>query len=494
MRSAIFLTGFPFLAGAWSPYDTRSTNGVNYTSIFAPGLSSGASIHYLSQADYNTTTVQRWSTWDEPTFSVTIKPATDEDIQYIIKTANEYNIPFFATGGGHGGETGFATVKQAVNIDLSNLTENKLNLTANTLTVGPGVSFVDFETNLYNAGKVVPVGNAFCVNMIGATIGAGVGPFQGLHGLIIDALRSVRLVTASGDIITVSESENESLFWAVRGAGANFGIVTSATYEIFDAPNDGNVVEADFAYNGSVNASLWELLESWDETYPQEMGLTLVASFNHTTNETSLQASMSFFGTQEAAQPWLDQFLSLGPTRWQNQTIGWNNLSQSSGFGTGANACVRGVYNSHPSVGANQTSAATYTDVLNQFVDIMASRPWFTGSFVIQRFNTTASLAVPEDKRGVYPGREIGTLIVFENYYDGPDHDAEVYNFTQPLRDQLAATSGFGTLNTYINYAFGDEGPEVWYGKENLPRLVGLKKKWDPLNKFGSGNPIPLSL
>lgn len=104
--------------------------------------------------------------------------------------------------------------------------------------------------------------------MIGATIGAGVGPFQDLHGLVIDALRSVRLVTASEDIVTASEADNPDLFWAVRGAGANFGIITSATYEIYDAPNNGNVIEADFSYPESTNASLWKLLESWDETYP----------------------------------------------------------------------------------------------------------------------------------------------------------------------------------------------------------------------------------
>jgi FAD/FMN-containing dehydrogenase len=184
--------------------------------------------------------------------------------------------------------------------------ENKLDVASNRLTVGPGVSFVDFETNLYNAGKFVrkcllpscpigedplliisikAVGNAFCVNMIGATIGAGVGPFQGLHGLIIDALRSVRIVTSSGDIVTASDTQHKGLFWAVRGAGANFGVVVSATYEIYDAPNNGKLVEADFAYNGSFNASLWTLLQSWDSTYPVEMGLTLVASFNHTTNQ-----------------------------------------------------------------------------------------------------------------------------------------------------------------------------------------------------------------
>lgn len=83
-HAAAFLAAFPLLATAWPTYDARSTNGVNYTSIFASGLSPGASIHFPSQADYNTTTVQRWSTWDEPTFAVTIKPAIDSDVQYIV--------------------------------------------------------------------------------------------------------------------------------------------------------------------------------------------------------------------------------------------------------------------------------------------------------------------------------------------------------------------------------------------------------------------------
>ena len=83
-RAAAFLAAFPFLATAWPIYDTWSTNGVNYTSIFASGLSPGASIHFPTQADYNTTTIQRWSTWDEPTFAVTIKPAIESDIQYLV--------------------------------------------------------------------------------------------------------------------------------------------------------------------------------------------------------------------------------------------------------------------------------------------------------------------------------------------------------------------------------------------------------------------------
>ena len=120
---------------------------------------------------------------------------------------------------------------------------------------------------------------------------------------------------------------------------------------------------------------------------------------------------MSFFGTQEAAQPWVDQFLALGPTKWQNQTTAWSNLSTAASFGNGGAPCVGDRYNSHPTIGAKQVSAATYTDVLNQLVDIIEARPWFNGAFVVQRFNTTATLAVPQDKRGVYPGREINTLV-----------------------------------------------------------------------------------
>lgn len=247
--------------------------------------------------------------------------------------------------------------------------------------------------------------------MIGATIGAGVGPYQGLHGLVIDALRSVRLVTATGEIVTASDTENPGLFWAVRGAGANFGVITSATYEIFETINKGMLQQADFVYPGATNSSLWELIESWDKTYPKEMGMTAVGSYNHTTNTSSLSVSTTFFGPYEAAKPWLDHFVALNPTRWQNQTIPWANASQASGFGHGANACVRGAYNNHPTIGTNKTSPATYTKAFNMYIKALSTRPWYTGTFVVQRFNTTATLAVPEAKRGVYPGRHISGLM-----------------------------------------------------------------------------------
>ena len=158
-RAAVF-AALPFLASALTTGDRRRGYAcpapvLNVTAVFGPGLSAGASIHFASDPDFNTTTVQRYTPWHQPTFQVTIKPSTPEDVQFIVKTANKYHVPFYATGGGHGGDAKSNTVHNAIDIDLSNFQENVFDAAANTLTVGPGISFGDFQKNLYDVGKFV---------------------------------------------------------------------------------------------------------------------------------------------------------------------------------------------------------------------------------------------------------------------------------------------------------------------------------------------------
>lgn len=75
--------------------------------------------------------------------------------------------------------------------------------------------------------------------MVGASIGAGVGRYQGINGLIIHNLLSVRLVTAAGKLIDISATSHPDLWWAIRGAGANFDIITSATFKLTPLVNGG---------------------------------------------------------------------------------------------------------------------------------------------------------------------------------------------------------------------------------------------------------------
>ena len=116
--------------------------------------------------------------------------------------------------------------------------------------------------------------------MIGAAVGGGVGPYTGLHGLIIDALLSVRIVTGSGDIVTASEIENADLFWAIRGAGHNFGVITSATFQIYDHTNGGCATNIDMDFPASANGTVFALLESFQANQPAELSLLTSAHYN----------------------------------------------------------------------------------------------------------------------------------------------------------------------------------------------------------------------
>jgi FAD/FMN-containing dehydrogenase len=171
------------------------------------------------------------------------------------------------------------------------------------MTIGGGVIFADIFDILYAAGKEIrkdlillklyymekmltkiisETGSGSCVGMVGATLGGGIGRLQGLHGLILDALVSVEIVTAAGNLITASRQENAGLFWALRGTGANFGIITSATYTVYNATNGGQFFNADFAFLPSASTKYWEILQSFDETLPAALSLTTSVRYNAT--------------------------------------------------------------------------------------------------------------------------------------------------------------------------------------------------------------------
>lgn len=118
--------------------------------------------------------------------------------------------------------------------------------------------------------------------MVGATLGAGVGRYQGLHGLLIDNLLSALMVTAQGNIITVSATENSDLFWGIRGAGFNFGIILSATYKTSPLTNGGIVSSADLVFPTSVNASYFAALKTFQDTLPAALSLFTLIDYNVT--------------------------------------------------------------------------------------------------------------------------------------------------------------------------------------------------------------------
>jgi FAD/FMN-containing dehydrogenase len=118
---------------------------------------------------------------------------------------------------------------------------------------------------------------------VGVTLGGGIGPLTGAHGLLIDSLLSVEMVTGAGQILTVSAKKNERLFWGVRGAGFNFGIVTSATYRVYDALNDGNVYNADLLFPAEANGTIFEILSTYQGTQDDKLAISIASSLRNNT-------------------------------------------------------------------------------------------------------------------------------------------------------------------------------------------------------------------
>ena len=125
-------------------------------------------------------------------------------------------------------------------------------------------------------------GSCFYMGMVGATLNGGIGRFQGLHGLMADNLLSLRMVTGQGEIVTVSAHEHPDLFWGLRGAGTNFGVILEATYRVSNLTNKGLVMNADMVFPASANTSYFETLATYQGTLSPELSLFTLIDYNMT--------------------------------------------------------------------------------------------------------------------------------------------------------------------------------------------------------------------
>jgi hypothetical protein len=153
-----------------------------------------------------------------------------------MKAIRKHKIPFTVRGGGHS-TSGAASIEDGIVIDLSHMRRVTVNSEAKTIRVEGGALWEDVDIEAAKHGLATVGGTVNHTGVGGLTLGGGYGYLSGKHGLTIDVLQSVEVVLASGTRTTASENENPDLFWAIRGAGANFGVVTSFTFHAFSQRN-----------------------------------------------------------------------------------------------------------------------------------------------------------------------------------------------------------------------------------------------------------------
>ena len=152
------------------------------------------------------------------------------DVIACVHHAADQGVDLAVRGGGHNGG-GLGSVDGGLVIDLSELRGVRVDPQARTVTVAGGTTIgeVDHATHVF--GLAVPAGIISSTGVGGLTLGGGIGHLTRTYGLTIDNLLSAEVVTADGRVLTASDDENPDLFWALRGGGGNFGVVTSFTFQ-----------------------------------------------------------------------------------------------------------------------------------------------------------------------------------------------------------------------------------------------------------------------
>ncbi|KAI1430764.1 Glucooligosaccharide oxidase [Xylaria sp. CBS 124048] len=438
-----------------------------------------------------TNATERWEVTFQPSYAASISPATEEDVAAAVKIAVRHKINFLPTGGRHGFGLGYGKLQNGLAIDLGNFKSFEADVDAATVTIGGAATAGEFADELYAAGLMLPSGSCACPGYVGLGVG----------GLVTDRIISARVVTAKGDLITVSADENADLFWGMRGAGANLGIITSATFQAARASDHSNgyALNIDMYFAPNATAAYFQHLESIADGLPGNVGGVHLTHYNETNGRAELFVNWVWFGEEQDGRNFVKQFLALNPYTVENfEYIPWRQIIPVAGNGIGEkDLCVNGGYANTYASNIKAFSAATYQSTFETLAKFYVDYPEARGSNTnLEVFPNQAVAALPDDF-DAYPWRDVKAFYTVSAVIDADSLSNQTIvtagdNLGRGLRENWTKTGGYaeqgGTI--YVNYGRGDESVEAVFGK-HLPRLAALKKKWDPSNVFRYNNPLP---
>ncbi|KAN0112381.1 FAD binding domain containing protein [Hyaloscypha variabilis] len=475
----------------------EARNGVNYTEL-ATKLSKNAQI-YLPGSDAFDAAVARWSNLSTPVANVVVVPSTEHDIVETVNFANQYSLPFLTTNGVHGSITTLGKMTHGIEIHLSQLSGITISQDGQTATIGGGVIAKNLTDTLWAAGKQTVTGTCECVGYLGPGLGGGHGWLQGYYGLIADQFVSANVVLANGSFITVDE--NSELFWALKGAGHNFGIVTSMTSKIYDIQQPNYAIETLIFSGDQVEAVYQVANEQWltnGKTMPLDLINWSYWYFDPVTDPEKPVIAMYLIqqGVETVDTAYTQPFLNLGPISTQALSGTYQDLATWTGISLDATPCQK-TGNANPRFpiylkSYNTTAQASVYELFKQ-ATTNASTPFSNALFMFEGYSQQAVKAIPSSSTAfAYRADNLLVAPLLTYTPDGPALDARASELGNQIRDILYQGSGETSLNTYVNYAYGDETPLAWYGSEvwRQDRLRALKEEVDPLGRFSFYAPI----
>jgi FAD/FMN-containing dehydrogenase len=412
-----------------------------------------------------------WNSMIDRRPALIVRPTGTDDVVAALRFAREQELVIAVRCGGHS-IPGFSTCDDGIVIDLSRMRGADVDPERRTARVRGGSLLAELDDAAQAHRLVCPVGVVSHTGVAGLTLGGGMGRLQRKLGLTIDSLLAVELVTADGRVVRASEDENPELFWGMRGAGANFGVVTSFEFQLH--PFEGLVTHGTVTHPIERAEELVERYRELVEDGPDELwtsfGMAVdggargpVVSVSVLHSGSSADAERDLVGLRALADPVEDSIDSkpyLATQRLFDAPMEWGQrFSMKSSF------------------------LASLPDALvHDWADQVSQVPdGAEGGFSVWAWGR-AIAAVSEDETA-FTGRDASFWAAAEIVWNDGALDDACRSWARAAAHTAAPHASVGRYVNDVTEVGGDVA-RVIYGDAKYERLVALKREWDPDNVF----------
>ena len=408
--------------------------------------------------------------------------ASPTDVADAIAYARGEGLPLAVRAGGHS-VAGLSLVDDGLVIDVRDMASIDVDRDRRIARVGSGATWSQFDRATQPYDLATTGGRVSTTGVAGLTLGGGSGWLERKHGLACDNLLAVELVTADGEHVRASADEHPELFWALRGGGGNFGVVTAFEFRLHPLEPE-------------VFAGL-----AW---YPVGRGRELLALYRDTMHDAPEGLSLAFLYLKAPAEEGIPEHLHgelvvaiagmyAGPL-----DVGREAVREIRAAGAVADFFAPMPYAEFqcmiddPPGYRNYWSSEHLTDLPDAAIEAIASRSEAMPAGLSQLFMVSWGGAVASVGQDASPlsARDARFVVhPFGMWEDPADDDANI-EWARGFRADLAA---FSTGAVYLNFV-GDEGParvRAGYGPGSYERLARVKAVWDADNVFRASGNVP---
>jgi FAD/FMN-containing dehydrogenase len=401
---------------------------------------------------------------------------TQADVSKAVRLARAEGLPVSVRGGGHG-VAGTAVCDGGLMVDLSAMKDIRVDTSSREIVAHAGVLWGEFDRASQTHGLATTGGQVSHTGIAGLTLGGGLGYLMGVHGAACDNLLSLEVVTAEGEPVVASAEENADLFWAMRGAGGNFGIATSFRYRLHPL---GQVLAGMLLYPRATAKELIAFHKEFLAGTPDELDTT-VCFLNSPEGFPLVGIIAVYAGEPAQGEPVLEPLRKFGSPiadliRPMSYAEAQSMVDEAVPVGD------RYYWKSNFVPALDPDLAAILRDGANAMPSPRSIILLFEMKGEIQR--------IPKDAMA-FDHRDANFEMSIIARWSEQDADGQNIRWA---REVWSAAQPYVSPAVYTNHMTADEPVDrvrAGYGAKKFEKLAALKAKYDPDNLFRSNHNIP---